>query len=188
MIDITEKEFDSMIKRALDNNPDYNILDIEYDYTPVKHSRKTKKAIAKIMACIFAQTGIVSSADYNINEESIVATNETRSTYLSSARSTLDISGTTATCKSTATGGSSVTQIIGDMYLMKYTSSGWQDIDAWRLQQGGNDYSNTKTKTGLSSGSYRLRTEFTVTASNGATETVTAYSGVKVVSSTSSSG
>ncbi len=48
VIDITEKEFDSMIKRALDNNPNYNILDIEYDYTPVKHSRKTKKAIKKI--------------------------------------------------------------------------------------------------------------------------------------------
>lgn len=48
VIDITENEFDSMIKRALDNNPDYNILDIEYDYTPVKHSRKTKKAIKKI--------------------------------------------------------------------------------------------------------------------------------------------
>lgn len=151
---------------------------------------KTKSILACVMmaACLLAQTGIVSSADYNMNEESIIATNETRSTYLSTTKSELTISGTTAECYSEATGNSSVTQIIGDMYLMKYTSNGWEDIDAWRLQVGGRIYSNTKTKTGLSSGSYRLRTEFTVTASNGATETATKYSGIKVVSSTSSSG
>ncbi len=148
---------------------------------------KTKRILACVMiaACLLTQTGIASSADYNINEESIIATNETRSTYLSTAKSELTISGTSAECYSEATGDSSVTQIIGDMYLMKYSSSnGWQDIDAWRLQQSGNDYSNTKTKTGLSSGNYRLRTEFTVTSSSGATETVTAYSGIKVVSTT----
>ena len=148
---------------------------------------KTKRILACVMiaACLFTQTGIASSADYNINEESIIATNETRSTYLSTTISELTISGTSAECYSKATGDSSVSQIIGDMYLMKYSSSnGWQDIDAWRLQVSGRNYSNTKTKTGLSSGSYRLRTEFTVTTSSGATETVTKYSGVKVVSTT----
>lgn len=146
---------------------------------------KTKRILACVMiaACLLTQTGIASSADYNINEESIIATNETRSTYLSTAKSELTISGTSAECYSKATGDSSVTQIIGDMYLMKYTSSGWQDIDAWRLQVGGRYYSNTKTKTGLSSGSYRLRTEFTVTARTGS-ETVTTYSSIKVVSTT----
>lgn len=152
---------------------------------------KMKRIIACILiaSCLFSQSGIIVNADDNISESAIETVYETRSTYLQTALSSLTISGTTATCKSDATGNSSVTQIIGDMYLMKYSSSnGWQDIDAWRLQQGGRNYSNTKTKTGLSSGSYRLRTEFTVSARNGATETVTAYSGIKVVSSTSSSG
>ncbi len=152
---------------------------------------KMKRMLACILmaSCMFVQTGIIVNADDNISEGTIDSVYEVRSTYLDDAKSELTISGTTAECYSKATGNSSVTQIIGDMYLMKYSSSnGWQDIDAWRLQQSGNYYTNTKTKTGLSSGSYRLRTEFTVTASNGATETVTAYSGVKVVSSTSSSG
>ncbi len=146
---------------------------------------KTKRILACVMmaACLLTQTGIASSANYNIDEESIIATSETRSTYLSRAKSTLTISGTSAECYSEAYGTSSVTQIIGDMYLEKYISGQWTAIDAWRLQQSGNDYSNTKTKTGLSSGSYRLKTEFTVTARSGS-ETVIAYSGVKVVSTT----
>ena len=152
---------------------------------------KIKRLIACMLvaSCLFAQSGIIVNADDNISEGTIETVYETRSTYLQDATSTLTISGTTATCKSEASGTSSVTQIIGDMYLMKYSSSnGWQDIDAWRLQQSGSEYSNTKTKTGLSSGNYRLRTEFTVTTSSGATETVTKYSGVKVVSSSSSNG
>ncbi len=148
---------------------------------------KMKRMLACILmaSCLFAQSGIIVNADDNISEGNIESVYEMRSTYLSKASSELTISGTSAECYSQATGTSSVTQIIGDMYLMKYSSSsGWQDIDAWRLQQSGNYYSNTKTKTGLSSGSYRLRTEFEVKTSSGATETVTAYSGVKVVSTT----
>ena len=146
--------------------------------------------IRKLLACTLAVFCIASSrsnvicASESITESYINSDYVVYSTYLKDHTSELTISGTTATCKSTATGISSVTQIIGDMYLMKYTSSGWQDIDAWRLQVSGRYYSNTKTKTGLSSGNYRLRTEFTVTTSSGATETETKYSGVKVVSTT----
>ncbi len=148
---------------------------------------RIKKILACLLttSCLFASINTVAFANDNITESYIDSDYGVYSLYLSSCSSELTISGTSAECYSKAIGNSSVTQIIGDMYLMKYSSSnGWQDIDAWRLQQSGNYYTNTKTKTGLSSGSYRLRTEFTVTASNGATETVTAYSGVKVVSTT----
>ncbi len=148
---------------------------------------KMKRLIACILmaSCLFAQTGITVNANDSISENIIDSGYGVYSTYMKSCSSELTISGTSATCESEASGTASVTQIIGDMYLMKYSSSnGWQDIDAWRLQVSGSEYSNTKTKTGLSSGNYRLRTEFTVTTSSGATETVTAYSGIKVVSTT----
>jgi len=149
---------------------------------------KMKRLIACILMafCLCSQSGIIVNADDNINEGIIDSVYEVRSTYLIDYTSELTISGTTATCKSTARGTSSVTQIAGDMYLEKYTSSGWEAIDAWRLQVSGNSYSNTKTSSGLSSGSYRLRTEFEAKTSSGATETVTKYSSIKYVTTATS--
>ncbi len=146
-------------------------------------TRIIKKLLACLLTvtCLFASMNTVVLADNSIVESYINSDYGVYSTFLKDYTSELTISGKTATCYSEATGNSSVTRIVGDMYLERYTASGWVDVDAWRMQCESNVYTNTKTKSNLISASYRLRTEFTVTARSGATETATIYSSIKFV-------
>lgn len=93
--------------------------------------------------------------------------------YTVSATSKLTISSNgTATCTSELIGGNSVTRIVGNQYLQRYEyrGSGWQ----WYTVSGGswsksvNDYDlyMSNTKSSLASGTYRLRTVFTVYSGN----------------------
>ncbi len=50
---MTEEEFDIMIKDAFDSDPKFNLFDIEYDFTPAKISRETKKAFKRIKKTMF---------------------------------------------------------------------------------------------------------------------------------------
>ncbi|MBD5111392.1 MAG: hypothetical protein HDT42_02480 [Ruminococcaceae bacterium] len=100
------------------------------------------------------------------------------------ATSELYISGTTATCKSTIQGDSDVTKIVAEQYLQKQGFLWiWTTYDGaeWTKTVYTNVIAMSNTKTGLSSGKYRLKTIFTLTDSNGKTETITVYSDVKSV-------
>ena len=103
-------------------------------------TKNIKKMLACLLAasCLFSSMNTVAFADDSIVESYIGSDYELYSLYLRNRTSTLSISGTTATCTSTATGYSSVTQIIGDMYLEKYISGEWTAIDAWRMVCMGN--------------------------------------------------
>lgn len=100
------------------------------------------------------------------------------------AWSNLSISGTTATYKSDVMGDSDVVKIVAEQYLQK---QGFLWI--WTTYDGAEStkttYTNTlamsNTKTGLSSGKYRLKTIFTLTDKQGETETITVYSDEKSV-------
>lgn len=82
--------------------------------------------------------------------------------YTSSASSTLTISGSTAYCESKLTGLSSVTSISGTQYLEKKVLW-WRDTVAeWNASTNGTRLSMSNSKSNISSGTYRLRTEFTV--------------------------
>ena len=102
--------------------------------------------------------------------------------YTDSASSTLTIAGTTATCKSTAVGYANVTtKIVMEQTLQKKTSSGtWSKITSWSETDTGYKGSATNTKSSLSSGTYRLKTVFTVYAGNDY-EVLTKYSAEKTV-------
>ena len=100
------------------------------------------------------------------------------------ATSELYISGTTATCKSTIQGYSDVTKIVAEQYLQKQGFLWiWTTYDGaeWTKTVYTNTMFMSNTKTGLSSGKYRLKTIFTLTDKNGKTETITVYSDVKSI-------
>lgn len=102
--------------------------------------------------------------------------------YTDSASSTLTISETTATCSSTAKGYANVTtKIVIKQTLQKKSSSGiWCKVASWSETDTGYKGSATNTKSGLSSGTYRLKTIFTVYAGSDY-ETITKYSSEKTV-------
>lgn len=106
-----------------------------------------------------------------------------RYSYTNSCSSTLTISGSTATCESEATGYyGETTKIVISQTLQKYNSSTgkWSDVASWRETDTGYHGSATYTKSGLSSGSYRIEAEFYVYAGSNY-EQITIYSDIKSV-------
>lgn len=98
------------------------------------------------------------------------------STYCLKCISDLSISGSTATCKSTVKGTSSVTKIYVNQNLQKKTSTGgWSNVTHWNTTVSGNSGTVTKTQTGLASGTYRLLTVATFYAGS-ATEQASSVS------------
>ena len=89
-------------------------------------------------------------------------------TYLMTCSSTLTISGTTATCDSNATGYyGETTKIAISQTLQKKTSDEkWEYVDSWSETDQGYKGSATNYKYNLSSGTYRLKSVFTVYAGN----------------------
>lgn len=102
--------------------------------------------------------------------------------YTYSATSTLTISGTKATCTSKVTGYSGeTTKIVIGQTLQKKTSSGtWSEVTSWSETVANYKASVTNTRSGLSSGTYRLKTIFTVYAGSDY-EVLTKYSTEKTV-------
>lgn len=90
----------------------------------------------------------------------------------------LSVTGTTATCKSHAM-GIDIVSITVVQTLQKYRVFGiWTTHDgtSWTSTVNSNRIYVSKTKSGLSSGKYRLKSEFTLTDSAGKTEKITTYS------------
>ena len=104
--------------------------------------------------------------------------------YTKYCSSELTISGTTATCTSNATGYvNETTKIIFNQTLQKQNSSGsWSDVTSasWTKTVYYYKGSATNTKSSLASGTYRLKTVFTVYAGS-SYETITKYSSEKVI-------
>lgn len=100
------------------------------------------------------------------------------------ATSKLSISSTTAICESKINGYSDVTKIVAVQTLEKQGFLWiWSTYDntTWTKTVYSNILTMSNTKTGLSSGKYRLKTIFTLTDRQGKTETITVYSDVKSV-------
>ena len=101
-------------------------------------------------------------------------------------RSLLSISGTTATCASKYSSTSStISKITAKQTLEKHWAFGiFNPVDndsSWTKSVNSSNMSMTNTKSGLGSGTYRLKTEFTITTTSGKTETVTVYSDEKTI-------
>lgn len=103
---------------------------------------------------------------------------------VSKAESKLSINDTTATCESILRGDPDVVKIVAEQYLQKqgflWIWSTYDDAE-WTKTVYTNSLAMSNTKTGLSSGKYRLKTIFTLTDKQGETETITVYSDKKSV-------
>lgn len=103
--------------------------------------------------------------------------------YADNPTSELMISGQTAYCTSKTEGNA--VSITVEQTLEKYSGWFWiwDDVDdaSWSKTVNGGSISLSNTKSGLDSGTYRLRSVLTLTNSSGKTETVTIYSDEKTV-------
>ena len=143
-----------------------------------------KKIFSALMVTVCLCTGVCLTAyaeesDMYISDEIVPAYEIAEN--LSSA---LSISGTKATCESSAKGDDCI-RITVTHTLQKY--SGW----LWIWDDVENSTSNktvntntimlSTTKSGLESGTYRLQSTFTLTSSSGSVETKTIYSTEKKI-------
>lgn len=98
--------------------------------------------------------------------------------------SSLSISGNTAYCTSKSDGINAV-RITVVQTLEKYSGwfAIWNAVDgaSWTETFDNNTIYVANTQSGLSSGTYRLKSIFTLKAANGKTETITVYSKEKTV-------
>lgn len=101
-----------------------------------------------------------------------------------SAYSELDIVGTSAECQSQAFGVNAA-QITVEQTLQKYSGWFWiwDDVDgaSWTRTENRSSVSLSNTKSGLTSGTYRVKSVFALIDKDGKTETITVYSSEKKV-------
>lgn len=122
-------------------------------------------AIVLVMALTFCTTAFADISTYETGADG--------------RYSKLSISGTTATCKSVYTAnGDDVIKVVMTQSLEKqglfWT---WSKVAGeWTKTSDGSSMALTNTVSGLSKGTYRVKTVFTVTDKNGKEETTTLYS------------
>ena len=98
------------------------------------------------------------------------------------AVSTLTLSGKTVKCESKLRGHSDVKSCKVEQTLEKKLGLWiWNEVDgaSWSHIISGSSGKVTNSKSGLESGTYRLKSVFTLTTLNGETETITVYSDEK---------
>ena len=97
--------------------------------------------------------------------------------------SNLSISGQTAYCKSNANGINAVSITVEQTLQKQGFLWLWYGVDGanWTTTVNDNSISVVNTKSGLSSGKYRLKSVFTFTDKNGKSETITVYSNEKSI-------
>ena len=139
-----------------------------------------KKILASVLtvACLFTCFTVTASAK-NVSPYSIGDTASPLYEIATSTFSALAFVGTTAECMSQADGINTV-KITVVQTLQKYSGWFWiwNDVDGatWTRTENRNTINLMNTKSGLSSGKYRLKSEFTFTNKIGKTETLTIYS------------
>lgn len=140
-------------------------------------------ALALTVACLCECFGITASAE-TVSTNSFI--NDVSPLYeiADSSYSKLDIVGTSAECKSQAFGVNAV-KITVQQTLQKYSGWFWiwDDVDgaSWTRTENRSSVLLTNTKSGLSSGTYRVESVFILTDKNGKTETIMVYSGEKKI-------
>lgn len=119
-----------------------------------------KKRLCILFAAVMAVTMLCGISAYAV---------EARYVYTFTATSELTISNGTATCKSYAKGISTVTKITGTQYLEKKNGDKWETVkdSTWSDSTTKTSLTMENSKSNLDSGTYRLRTVFTVYSGTG---------------------
>ena len=143
-----------------------------------------KKVLASLLVgvCICANLSIAAYADTSerFPNYGISLTYE----IANSPDSILSIENGTAYCFSSTT-GSNTASISATHTLQKYWGLWiWNDVKnaSWSKRVDGGSICLSNTKSGLDSGTYRVKSVFTLTDKSGKSETITVYSSEQVVS------
>lgn len=143
-----------------------------------------KRIVATVLSAVCLFTCISTVASAKVTETfSFVSGVSPLYEIASNTYVDLTITGSSAVCSSTVQQSNAV-KITAEQYLQKHVFLWiWNTYDGaeWTKTVNDNSIRFTNTKTGLSSGKYRLKTIFTLTDKNGKTETITVYSDVKSV-------
>lgn len=143
--------------------------------------RMIASALSAVLLC--AGLGMTASAE-TVSTYSFAGIVSPLYEIATKAYSELSIVGTTAECKSKASGDNTA-KITVVQTLEKYSGWFWfwDDVEGTTWTKTVNsDYINfVSTRSGLTSGKYRVRSEFTLTDKNGKTETITVYSSEKSI-------
>ena len=139
---------------------------------------KFKQILASVLTvvCLFTCFATTASAKNN----STYSAGDTASPQYKIAESiysALSFVGTTAECVSQAS-GINTAKITVVQTLQKYSGWFWiwDDVASWTKTANSSSIFLGNTKSGLSSGKYRVKSVFTFTDKNGKTETITEYS------------
>lgn len=140
---------------------------------------KLKKIVSMLMVSAILATAVPVQVSAQELDSSFEDTQVTpRYEIANTASSTLSFTGTTANCVSSASGRKTVS-IYAEQTLEKYWALGiWNDVNdnPWTKKVSSSKISMSNHAYNLESGKYRLKTEFTLTNSDGETETITVYS------------
>ena len=138
-----------------------------------------KKGIAIFLSAVCLCTSFSASAFAETEDSFII--DEVAPAYEigTNPTSRLSINGKSATCTS-RTDGVDAVSITVEQTLEKYSGwfTIWNDVDGayWTNSYEQCPVSFSNTKSGLSAGTYRLKSVFTLENSSGKTETITVYS------------
>ena len=139
-----------------------------------------KRTLASTLAavCLCTGLGMTASAE-TVSEYSLAGSVSPLYDIADRAFSELNIIGTAAECGS-KTSGSNTIKITVEQTLEKYSGWFWiwngVDGATWTETVNGSSISLANTKSGLTSGKYRVKSVFTLTNKQGKTETITIYS------------
>lgn len=142
-----------------------------------------KKILAMLLSGLILCTSLTASAyaemTYSVIESGVAPAYE----IAVDVTSNLSISGTTAYCTSTADGINAVSITVEQTLQRQGFLWLWYKVDGanWAKTASKNYISFSNTKSGLSSGKYRLKSVFTLTDKNGKSETITVYSATKSI-------
>lgn len=136
-----------------------------------------KTKLLAILLVLVATLSVLSVCAYADSNRTIPGISPYYS-YAVNPSSYLSLNGSDLNCTSYVC-GNGVTKIVGEQTLQKkgilniYTKVSGAN---WTKTVNDDEFDMYNTKYNISSGTYRLKTEFTLTASSGKTETVTVYS------------
>lgn len=143
-----------------------------------------RKSLAFVLSAVIMGSAVSTSAF--AEEKSQIVVDEISPAYelARTASSTLRISSGTAECTSQCTGNSDVVQISVKQTLQQFWGLWiWNEVDgaSWETTKSGSSISVVNSIDGLSDGTYRLESVFTLTDKNGKTVTITIYSDEKTI-------
>ncbi len=132
-----------------------------------------------LMSSYFTLNAYADQQDHYISEEFVE-----EYAIASNPSSTLSISGNSATLTSTTNGKNAISITVEHTLQKRSGLWSWNAVDnaTWSKTANTNTIRLTSSKKALTSGTYRVKSTFTLTNSSGQTEVITIYSSEKTVS------